>query len=57
VLASAHRTLEMLEGEGWRSLMDDPVPAEGGRLGGDAVAERRESLDPFDAAGMVGARD
>jgi len=57
VLASAHRTLEMLEGEGWRSVMDDPVPAEGGRLGGDAVAERRESLDPFDAAGMVGARD
>jgi hypothetical protein len=57
VLTSAQRTLEVLEGDGWRSVMDDPVPAEGGRLGGDAVAERRESFDPFDAAALAGARD
>ncbi len=50
LLAAAEATLRRLADEGWRSILGEPL---GGaarvRLGADAVVERSESFDPFEA--------
>jgi hypothetical protein len=48
VIGAAVRTLEELDGTGWRSILGDaPGGGERLRLGGDATAERAEGFDPL----------
>lgn len=48
VLAVAIRTLEQLDGSGWRSVLGEaPGGGERLRLGADAVSERTEGFDPL----------
>lgn len=48
--AAALLTLERLADEGWRAVLGDPPDgADRVRLGADAVAERTEAFDPFEA--------
>jgi hypothetical protein len=54
VVRAAVATLDALADRGWRAVVGDGVGA--GRdashaLGGDAVAERTESFDPFESLG------
>lgn len=54
VLVAAIRTLEQLDGSGWRSILGEaPGGGERLRLGADAVAERADGFDPL--APMLGA--
>ncbi len=44
----ALETLDRLAGDGWTSILADPIVGPGAlRLGGDAVVERSESFDPL----------
>jgi hypothetical protein len=55
VVAAATRTLEELDGGGWRAVLADaPGGGERLRLGGDAVAERTEGFDPLGPAAALG---
>ena len=50
MLAAAVATLERLSDQGWSALSGDPSGVQRPRpMGGDAVAERTESFDPFAA--------
>ena len=50
MLAAAVTTLEQLSEHGWAALSGDPSGPERSRsMGGDAIAERTESFDPFTA--------
>lgn len=49
-------TLERLADLGWRAVLGDPVGSVAGAIGGDAVAERRESFDPLDGLVASGPR-
>jgi hypothetical protein len=52
VIRAAVATIEALADRGWRAVVDDPSGLESNRIGGDAVAERREAFDPFAAADL-----
>jgi hypothetical protein len=48
VIAAAIRTLEQLDGSGWRSVLGDGLGrGEQLRLGADATAERTDAFDPL----------
>ncbi len=50
MLAAAEATLERLSDRGWSALSADPAgAAPRPPLGADAVAERTETFDPFEA--------
>jgi len=50
LLAAAEVTLRRLADEGWRSILGEPLGGPGReRLGADAVVERSEEFDPFEA--------
>lgn len=49
-IRAAGATLEALGIRGWRALIGDPSGLDADRIGGDAVAERREAFDPFAVA-------
>jgi hypothetical protein len=50
MVAAAEATLERLADRGWSALGGDPASAPRRPLGADAVADRTESFDPFEAA-------
>jgi hypothetical protein len=56
VIAAAIRTLEQLDGSGWRSVLGDGLGrGERLRLGADATAERTDAFDPL-ASSLPSAR-
>jgi hypothetical protein len=54
IVAGAIETLTRLADEGWDAILGEPI---GGphraRLGADAVVERTEAFDPFEAADLT----
>lgn len=50
LLTAAETTLQRLADQGWRSVLGEPLGGRGrDRLGADAVVERSEAFDPFEA--------
>lgn len=53
-VAAAIATLERLDGDGWRSVLGEPIGSAPSRLGADAVVDRTETFDPFAELGATG---
>jgi beta-lysine 5,6-aminomutase alpha subunit len=51
VAQAATETLALLDGSGWRAIVDQPLGVSVGSLGAEAVLERGDAFDPLDTGG------